>query len=147
MTTAGELRSALEGRELPGASFRLEHYESAIADHALLAPGADREVPHPLWFIIASLRGMGITVDELCVLAQKTAGDALLFGAVEVTQDQPLRAGADYQTTAQIGRVSRRTTRDGSDLDSIVVTVRLHGDDGHQSGTVTSTYLFKRSSR
>lgn len=147
MTMIDELRSALAGRELPGASFRLEHYESAIADHALLAPDCDRDVPHPLWFIVASLRGMGITVGELCDLALKTTNDTLLLGTVEVTQDRPLRPAADYLATARIGKVTRRTTRDGSILDSVVVVVRLYGDDGLQSGTVTSTYLFKRSGK
>jgi hypothetical protein len=145
MTPLDELRATLEGRELPGASFRLEPYESAIGDHAVLAPDCDPDLPHPLWFIVASLRGMGITVDELCDLAAKTAGDILLYGAVEVTQDRPLRTDTNYRTTAQIGGVSRRTTRDGATLDSIVVTVRLQDDDGRQSGTVTNTYLFKRS--
>lgn len=144
MITIDELRSALADRELPGASFRLEPYESAIADHALLAPDVEPDVPHPLWFIVASLRGMGISVDELCALASKTADDMLLFGGVEVTQDRPMRAGIDYRTTARFGDVSRQTSRDGSALDSVVVAVTLLDDDDHRSGTVSSTYLFKR---
>ena len=59
-----ELKAALEGRQLPGGSIGIERHESLIADYAPRADDGDRELAHPIWFVIASLRGMGISVDD-----------------------------------------------------------------------------------
>jgi hypothetical protein len=139
-----DLQTALDGRALPGGAVRIDRYESLIADHALRAPDRDDDLAHPLWFVIASLRGMGITVDELGDLAAKRPGDTLLLGEVTVTHDRPLLVGATYQTTAQVDQVGRHRTRTGRTLDQVVVTVRVQDDSGQSYGTVTSTYLFLR---
>ncbi len=88
----------------------------------------------------------GISVDELCALADKREGDTLLFGTCGIDQVQPLSVGHTYRTTASIDSVSRRTTRDGSVLDSLTVTVTLFDTTAPAGpvGAVTSVYLFKR---
>lgn len=144
MPTIERLRADLAGRTLPGGSVHISHHESRIADHALHAPDDDSEFAHPAWLVIASLRGMGISVEELCDLAAKAPEDTLLFGSAEVSQERPMKIGMTYRTTADIGAVDRRTTRDGATLDSVVVTVRMLDDRDRSCGSVTSTYLFKR---
>lgn len=139
------LRRELTDRALPGGSITIEPHESFIADQALRATDDPQGVAHPIWFVIASLRGMGISVDELCALAHQSDGDTLLFGSCEVTQDAPLQAGREYVTTATVGAVNSRAMRDGSRLDSVEVVVRL-AEDGTAVGSVVSTYLFKRAS-
>lgn len=144
--TAPLLDPTLAGRELPGDFTTITGFESAIADHALLSPGGSTSA-HPLWFLIIALRGMGISVDELCVLAHQGPDDTLLFGTCEIDQIKPLVVGATYRTTATITETDRRTTRDGSILDSITVDVRLFDETRSQSGSVVSVYLFKRGGR
>jgi acyl dehydratase len=139
-----DLQAALAGRSLPGGTLRIDRHESMIADHALRAPDRDDDLAHPLWFVIASLRGMGITVDELGDLAVKRPGDTLLLGGVTVTHDRPLHVGATYRTRAQVEHVDRQQTRSGRTLDRVVVTVRVQDDQGLHHGAVTSTYLFLR---
>ncbi|MGW0021450.1 hypothetical protein ACWDUD_24300 [Rhodococcus sp. NPDC003382] len=149
MTTAvKELDPGLVGRQLPGDTTTISHHQSAITDHALHAasdPDAG-EHAHSIWFLIIALRGMGISVDELCALADKREGDTLLFGTCGIDQVQPLSVGHTYRTTASIDSVSRRTTRDGSVLDSLTVTVTLFDTTAPAGpvGAVTSVYLFKR---
>jgi hypothetical protein len=140
-----KLKAALEGRRFPGGLIGVERHESLIADHALRAEDGDRELAHPIWFVIASMRGMGISVDDLCELAGKEAGDTLLYGTVEVVLERPLEVDRTYRTTAEVTGVDRRTTRDGATLDSVVVRVGVR-DDAETYGSVTSTYLFKRGS-
>ena len=142
-----DLRAALDGRALPGGTLRIDRHESLIADHALRAPDRDDDLAHPLWFVIASLRGLGITVDELGDLAAKRKGDTLLLGAVTVTHDRPLPVGATYHTRAQVDQVDRQQTRAGRTLDRVVVTVLVQDESGQRYGTVTSTYLFLREAR
>lgn len=136
----------LTGRELPGDRLTIEPYEARIADHALLADGlesAGDPAAHPLWYVILSLRGMGITVDELCEMAGMREGDTLLLGECEIDQRAPLLAGTTYRTTAEVTRVGRRATRDGAMLDSVEIVVRFLDDTG-ELGSVTSIYLFRR---
>lgn len=145
--TVPELDSELSGTELPGDTTTITGFESAIADHALLAPAPDGQNAHPLWYLIIALRGMGISVDQLCELAAKLPEDTLLFGTCEIEQLVPLVVGSTYRTTARITETDRRTTRDGSVLDSITVDVRLYDDLDVEAGSVISVYLFKRGTR
>jgi hypothetical protein len=139
-----ELSAQIGGRQLPGAEIVVEPHESAIADEALRST-VNSEHAHPAWFVIASLRGMGISVDELCALAQQVPGDTLLFGSCIVTQRSPMRVGARYTTTAAVGAVTSRTMRDGSRLDSIEVRVEMTEQaSGVEAGDVVCVYLFKR---
>lgn len=140
-----DLRTHIAGQQLPGGVVVIEPHESAIGDGAMRAVDDPQGLAHPLWFVIASLRGMGISVEALCALARQGDGDTLLFGSCEVVQDVPLVAGGTYLTTARIGEVGSRTTRDGSRLDSIEVVVDLSLGDAYV-GAVTSIYLFKRAS-
>jgi hypothetical protein len=139
-----DLQSALDGRILPGGSLHIARYESAIADHALRSPDRGDDIAHPSWLVIASLRGMGISITELCDLAVMGPADTLLFGEVAVAHDRPLQVGRTYWTTARIDRIERHQTRHGSVLDSLGVTVRVEDRNQHRHGTVTSTYLFMR---
>ncbi|MCW2583821.1 MAG: hypothetical protein JWQ53_2611 [Klenkia sp.] len=140
----------LRGRALPGATVRIEQYQSAILDRAVRAPApapGEEHLASPVWLAVASLRGMGISVEELCELAEKQTVDTLLFGGVTVAQVGELPVDTEYRTTAAITDVGSRTTRDGSVLDSVEVVVRLLGPDDTERGTITSTYLIKRGAR
>jgi len=139
-----DLRAKLAGTALPGGELVLEEYESAIADAAFRAEDDAGGFAHPAWFIIASLRGMGISVDELCALAEQEPGDTLLFGNCEVEQFRPLTPGTRYRTYAEITDVGSRTTRDGSRLDHLTVSVTV-SHPAADAGRVTSVYLFKRA--
>ncbi|MDI6909232.1 hypothetical protein [Nocardioides sp.] len=158
MTVSIDKLQTLEGHVLPGGRITIEPHESFIGEEALRAePGAHGGV-HPAWFVIASLRCMGISVDELCALAFQEEGDVLLFGNCRVEQHQPLREGVTYLASAHIGEVSSRTTRDGARLDSVEVIVRLRVQEPSgrdvgasaeveaRAGEIVSTYLFKRGS-
>lgn len=150
-TLQDELRDVV----LPGGRIVIESHESFITDEALRSAPDPDGIAHPAWFIIASLRCMGITVDQLCELAHQEEGDTLLFGNCRVDQFHALRTGHSYVAAARIGDVDSRRTRDGSRLDSIEVVVQLHAEEpgpdevdvspsGVAIGEIASTYLFKR---
>lgn len=141
-----ELRSRLDGRELPGAEIPVEAYESALADHALLAPpGPDPEQAHPLWLVVLALRGMGITVDELCALADTRAQDTLLYGTCGLEQHRAVLAGHTFRTTAVVGPVTRKESRSGAVLDFVTVVVEVHDrDDDVPVGSVSHGFVIKR---
>lgn len=137
------LQQELAGKRLPGAELAIPVYENAIATRALRAEINEQEFAHTIWFIVCSLRGMGISVNELCDLAHAGPHDTLLYGEVTIEQELPLRVGGSYRVDAAITDVDRSTLRDGSTLDKVTVFVELSGADARY-GTVTSTYLFKR---
>lgn len=137
------LRQTLAGKRLPGDEIAIPDYENAIATRALRGELTDREHAHSIWFVVCALRGMGVSVNELCELAHAGPNDTLLYGAVSIEQDLPLRVDTSYRVDAVITDVGRSTLRDGSTLDKVTVLVEIClGDVRH--GTVSSTYLFKR---
>ena len=142
-----ELRTALDGRELPGDDIVVEPHESALADHALLAPAEPTDHAHPLWLLILALRGMGITVEELCVLAGQRPQDTLLFGTCGIVQHRPVRVGHRFHTVASAGDVVRKESRDGGLLDFVTVRVEVHDMTEPGAGPVGSVaqgFIWKR---
>lgn len=143
------MQAELRDMSLPGGEIVIEPYESALADTALRAGFVTEGSAHPVWYVIASLRCMGVSVEELCRLAHHGEGDSLLLGNCRVEQFHDLRTGDTYAASARIGDVSSRTTRDGMRLDSVEVTVELRSTGetvpGGTMGSVVSTYLFKRA--
>ena len=131
--------------KLPGSPLTISALESRVIDETARDPHNDSDLAHPIWFVIASLRGMGISVDELCVLAHKGDNDTLLFGGVEVVQEQPLLVGRTLTVSAEIVQVERKSTRDGGAMDSLTILNTVADSSGDLVGTVTCTYLFKRS--
>jgi hypothetical protein len=141
------LRMALDGRELPGAELTVEAHESALADHAMLAPAEGTDHAHPLWLLVLALRGMGITVDELCLLAEKRPQDTLLFGNCTIAQHRPVRVGHRLRIRASVGPVVRKESRGGGVLDFVTVRVEVHDLSAPSNGpvgAVTEGFIFKR---
>jgi hypothetical protein len=143
--TVAELTHHLQQQSLPGGEIVVEAYEAAMLDQALRSVGSATEAAHPVWFVIASLRGMGISVDDLCRLAHQGEDDLLLFGSCSIDQAETMLVGGSYRTSARFSGVTSRQTRDGARLDSVEVRVDIADGAGHV-GTVTSEYLFKRGS-
>jgi hypothetical protein len=138
---------ALDGRRLPGGELTITGYESALADHALLAPNVDAASAHPFWLLVLSLRGMGIDVDGLCALVHKRADDTLLLGTCELSQHRALPVGHAFATTAVIGPVLRKQSRSGAALDLVTVRVEVRDldTDGPPVGAVHMGYVIKRA--
>ena len=145
MTASIELlKKELEGIKLPGSPLTISALESQVVDETARDPHNDTDLAHPIWFVIASLRGMGISVDELCALAHKGDNDTLLFGGVEVVQEQPLVVGRTLNVSSEIVDVERKSTREGGALDSLTIRNVIADSSGDLVGTVTCAYLFKR---
>lgn len=147
MTVPVDTLELLQGKALPGGEIVIAPHEAFIADDALRSTSGPPEIAHPVWFVMASLRCMGITVEDLCELAHQGPDDVLLIGNCRVEQHEPLACATPYRTTAEIGQVGSRTMRDGSRLDSVDVVVRLIKESdpgGAPVGEIISTYLFKR---
>lgn len=144
-----ELRGRLGGRELPGAELTVSRHQAAIADHAFLAPdtvGSGEGPLHPTWFLVLALRGMGITVDELCALAAQRDGDTLLFGSCRLAQHRSPVAGQPLQTTARVGEVVRKQSRSGAVLDFVPVDVQFRDAvSGDDLGALGMDFVFRRA--
>ncbi|MFE3188457.1 hypothetical protein ACFXHA_05575 [Nocardia sp. NPDC059240] len=144
MTVTIEELQKLEGTRFLGGALVIEPHENSILEHALRAPKAEPGIAHPMWFIVISLRCLGISVTELCAMAGKSQDDTLLFGNCEIEQHTPLSVGARYRAEAFVAATGSRTTRDGSRLDNVDVRLEIFDEAGAYSGAVTSVYLFKR---
>ncbi|KAF0957245.1 hypothetical protein [Rhodococcus sp. T7] len=147
MTVTTDELHKLEGTRLRGGEIVIEPHENTILQHAVRAPQAEPGIAHPMWFVVISLRCLGISVDELCELAGKSEDDTLLFGNCEIDQQTPLRIGGRYRVDAVVAATGSRTSRDGSRLDNMDVRIEILDDSGGYAGAVTSVYLFKRGGK
>ncbi|MFI8975233.1 hypothetical protein ACIGO9_20270 [Nocardia asteroides] len=146
MTMTVEELQKLDGTRFPGGELIIEPHEDAILQQAIRTSKAEPGIAHPMWFVVISVRCLGISVTELCDLAAKAEDDTLLFGRCEIEQNAPLGVGARYRAEAFIAGTDSRTTRDGSRLDSLDVRMEIFDESGEYAGAVTSVYLFKRGS-
>ncbi|KAF0957122.1 hypothetical protein [Rhodococcus sp. T7] len=144
-TPTDDLRSALDGLTLPGGRLRIEAYEAVTDEGSVLSDPHPDGFAHPMWFIVAAVRCMGITIEELCILAQQRETDEMECGNRHIVQDLPLLVGATYDASATITNFESQTTRDGSQLDTVSVAVSLRSPAGDLVGSVTSEYLFRRA--
>lgn len=140
-----DLQRDLDGRELPGGETTIEPYESALADHALLAPDQSADAAHPVWSVMLALRGMGISVDELCALAAKREQDTLMIGDCTLTLLSAIPVGRRLRTSAVVGPIARKESRSGAVLDFVPVRVAiLDSLSGQELAVVTNGYVIKR---
>lgn len=134
----------LPGTPLPEGSFRI----SAEEDRRVLEvvggkPSADGAA-HPLWAYIAPQRGIGISVAELCALADFDVNDGPMLGSSELEYRKPIMIDVDYRVTGEVVSIARKHGRIGT-FDVLEFRESLlHPDDGALVAVSTSTYILPR---
>lgn len=133
----------LPGTELPAGAFTItpeeqERLASALGGDAL---GGD---PHPIWAYIATQRGIGIGVAELCALADFDVDDGPMLGSVELTYSAPLELGVEYTVTGEIVGIERKHGRKAGTFDILTFRERLLAPDGAEVASTTNTFILPR---
>jgi acyl dehydratase len=132
----------LPGTPLPAGTFTITEEEQARLVAALGSP-ADVDA-HPVWAYIATQRGIGISVADLCALADFDVNDGPMLGSVEMTYAQPLRVGVQYRVTGEVVGIVRKQGRKTGTFDVMTYRERLVGPDGEEVATSTNTFILPR---
>src|SRR5829696_624563 len=96
----------LPGTELPAGSFTITPDEQARLVDALGRDALD--AVHPVWAYIATQRGIGIGIADLCALANFDVNDGPMLGSVELTYGSAIELGVPYTVTGEVVGIERK---------------------------------------
>lgn len=137
-----ELSARISGHRFPGGEVVFRSHEVWLGNDAMAAPGGSGAM-NPLWFLLAALRGMGVTIGELVEIADTDMSEGVLFGEMQLQQDSPLVADERYTVSGGIESIIRREGRSGS-FDVLEFALDIAGLDGERRGRVTSSFVLQR---
>ncbi len=137
------LAARLRGRQLPGGKYRIAPEECRAVDAMCAGTGA---VTHPVFACVAALRGLGISIDELCRLCDYELARGPMLGECLLELRRPLQADCDYTTSVVIDDLVRSTSRVLGVLDRLQFTVALRDSGPGDAALVKLTWLFPRGS-
>jgi hypothetical protein len=141
MTTPGF--EALPGTALPEGTFTIseqdEHRVLDVTGASLPSDGS----AHPLWAYIAPQRGIGISVADLCKLADFDVNDGPMLGSSHLEYHRPMRVGVEYRVTGEVLSIERKQGSIGA-FDVLEFREELHERDGPPVVASTSTYILPR---
>lgn len=142
-----DLRAALVGYRFPGATVRIDPYEAWLGHDAMCVPHHDGGLLDPLWILVVGLRGMGIGIGGVIELGRAGPDDSVLFGGLELEQDVPLRASADYRVSGAITGVERHAGKRAGVFDQVTFTLDIRAETGMLAARATNSFLFRRAVR
>jgi hypothetical protein len=132
----------IAGTELPAGSFTITAADQEQLA-AALGTGAWPD-PHPIWAYIATQRGIGIGVAELCALADFDVDDGPMLGSVELRYAAPLELDVEYAVTGEIVGYERKHGRKAGSFDVLTFRERLIAPDGAEVASTTNTFILPR---
>ena len=138
--------AGLEG--LPGTELAAGTFTIGAAENADLAGVLESEAPggdaaHPLWAYIATQRGIGIGITELCALADFDVDDGPMLGSTKLTYGAPLRVGVEYEVKGEVVDITRKEGKSGT-FDILTFRERLLDREGAEAASATNTFILPR---
>jgi hypothetical protein len=130
------------GTALPAGSFTITRGEQERLAGAL--GGSSFEGAHPVWAYIATQRGIGISVAELCALADFDVEDGPMLGSVEMSYSRPLELGVEYRVTGEVVSIERKHGRKAGTFDVMTFRERLLTPEGDEVASTTNTFILPR---
>ncbi len=110
-----------------------------------MCAGTD-SVTHPVFACVAALRGLGISIDELCRLCDYELARGPMLGECQLELRRPLQADCDYTTSVVIEDLVRSRSRALGVMDRLHFTVVLRDSGPGDAALVRLTWLFPRGS-
>jgi hypothetical protein len=133
----------LPGTELPAGTFTITAEEDARVLEVVGGPPAPDGTAHPLWAYIAPQRGIGISVEDICKLADFDVADGPMLGSSELEFHAPIRLGERYEVTGRVLSIARKQGSIGT-FDLMAFREDLHDAGGNLVAVSTSTYVLPR---
>jgi hypothetical protein len=133
----------LPGTELPAGSFTITEEEDARVLEVVGGERAADGTAHPLWAYVATQRGIGISVADLCALADFDVNDGPMLGSSALEFHGDLRIGEPYRVTGRVLSIDRKQGGSGT-FDLMTFREDLLAADGTLVAVSTSTYILPR---
>jgi hypothetical protein len=132
----------LPGTELPEGTFTITAEDDARVRDVVGGPPADGTA-HPLWAYIAPQRGIGISVADICALANFDVNDGPMLGSSDLEFHAPIELDEPYRVTGKVLSIARKSGSIGT-FDLMTFREDLLAGDGTLVAVSTSTYILPR---
>lgn len=131
----------LRGKRLPGAVFCVSPQD--VATIAALSDWTD-SIPSPIFALVASLRGLGITLDEMCRLCEFELAAGPMLGECAMRFSTELEVGRRYRTEVLIHRIERKHSISMGIIDRLHFSVVIFHQPGNPVAEVDLVWLLPR---
>jgi hypothetical protein len=138
-----EQLESIVGRTFPGGHYTVEPYVDWLV-HDIVEAGHGEDVAHPIFGFIASLRGKGVSLDELFDICGATAADGPMFGEHETELLQPLEVGETYAVQGEFVSAVRKQGKKTGTFDIVGFQLTLTDSHGRTAATAFNSFVFPR---
>jgi hypothetical protein len=134
----------LTGHELPAGEFTVTAAEDDQLRQTIGAPSDADGRAHPLWAYIATQRGIGISVGDLCQLADFDILDGPMLGSSELEYAGEVALDVPYRVTGEVVGVERKQGRKAGTFDVLTYREHLVGPGEERVASATNTFILPR---
>jgi len=128
------------GHSLDGSDVTITADDNrAVCESSGVAP-ADDGTAHPIFALIATQRGMGLSVEELLATCKFHVDDGPMMAGCDVEILTPMRVDETYSVRGEIVSLARKASRKLGAMDILTHELRLH--DAHGAIVVRTTNLW-----
>lgn len=136
------------GTALPEGTFTISRLENdQLADVLGQSPYLDAGHVHPLWAYIATQRGIGVGIAELCAIADFDVNDGPMLGSVDIEYSGRLQVDVQYRVVGEVVGIERKSGRRVGTFDVLTYRERLLAPDNSEVATVTNSFILPRRDR
>ncbi len=137
------LRARLVGRELPVGSYTVSGYEAWLTADAMLAPPPADDRLHPMHVFLASLQGVGYSIQDLFDLVACRLEDGPMIGAMDLRQHRAMRVGEHLAVRSRILDIERKHGRSGV-FDRMTIEITVEDAEGETVGRIQNVFIYPR---
>jgi hypothetical protein len=141
MTAPGFER--LPGTQLPEGTFTITDEDERRVLEVVGGEPTDGRAAHPLWAYIAPQRGIGISVADICKLADFDVNDGPMLGSSHLEYHGQIEVGVPYRVTGEVLGIERKQGSIGT-FDILEFREDLLAENGERVASSTSTYILPR---
>ncbi|MGM7678562.1 hotdog fold domain-containing protein [Microbacterium sp. A94] len=134
---------ALPGTALTTGTVSIPAAEAPLLVDVLGPPGPVDEL-HPIYAYLATQRGIGMSVGEVCALAHFDIDDGPMLGSVQFEYVAPMRPDTEYRVEGTILGITRKQGRAAGIFDLLDFEERLVDDDGNMVASARLSFVLPR---
>ena len=134
---------ALPGTALTSGVISIPATEATMLADALGTAGPSDEL-HPIYAYLATQRGIGMTVGEICALADFDIVDGPMLGGAQFDYAAPMHADTAYRVEGTILDIARKQGRTAGVFDLLDFEERLVDDEGRIVASARLSFVLPR---
>lgn len=132
------------GTSFAEGSYTIQPHEDVLLRDVIDAPPSDGRLAHPLWGMLAALRGLGSDVDGILALAGATVEEGPMIASCDIDYPQPLEIGVGYRVTGHVAALERKHGRRTGPFDLYTFVIELATADGKLATRLTQVWVLPR---